>query len=453
MSRPTIAEVARAAGVSVASVSRVLNGLPATEEMVERVQRAVQELGYVPDSRARSLKVGRTFQLTLAVADVGNPVYVTMMRAVEEVVSAAGYRLVVTTTGPDVVDEVALVRGMARGYADGLVISPLRVDEDLIKSIRECEVPVVVAGNVPAKAGVDTIRANSPKGILLAVEHLTAKGRTRIAFVNGPADTVPGTARAKGFADAMKEFKLTSAGEIEAADFTFAAGREAGKKLFKKRGPDAVVCANDLLAVGVMHELAAYGLDVPNDVAVVGMDDSELAEQSFPPLTSVNLGSAERGRRAAELLLARIEDSTRTPRRIVVQPSLSVRRSTHDRHTDRAGPDAGEEDHQAEAESGGDLSLPACAAAGPAAQRLPADPRHRARLHRRARRAQRRDRTSSASTTSPSCCTTACSGTRSGSASSGPCRVTILQFVAALGLALLLNTNHQVPLASPGPSP
>ena len=328
MSRPTIAGVARTAGVSVASVSRVLNGLPATEEMAERVQRAVRELGYVPDARARSLKVGRTFQLTLAVADVGNPVYVTMMRAVEEVVSAAGYRLVVTTTGSDVVDEVALVRGMARGYADGLVISPLRVDEDLIKSIRECEVPVVVAGNVPAKAGVDTIRANSPKGILLAVEHLTAKGRERIAFVNGPADTVPGAARAKGFADATKEFKLQPAGEIEAADFTFAAGLEAGKELFKTSRPNAVICANDLLAVGVMHELAAHGLDVPNDVAVVGMDDSELAEQCFPPLTSVNLGSAERGRRAAELLLARIEDSSRTPRRIVVQPSLSVRRST-----------------------------------------------------------------------------------------------------------------------------
>ncbi|MGW6278675.1 LacI family DNA-binding transcriptional regulator [Kribbella sp. NPDC055071] len=328
MSRPTIAGVARSAGVSVASVSRVLNGLPATEEMVERVQRAVEELGYVPDARARSLKVGRTFQLTLAVADVGNPVYVTMMRAVEEVVSAAGYRLVVTTTGPDVVDEVALVRGMARGYADGLVISPIRVDDDLIKSIRECEVPVVVAGNVPAKAGVDTVRANSPKGILLAIEHLIAQGRKEIAFVNGPADTVPGTARAKGFADAMKQFKLRSAGEIEAADFTFAAGRAAGKKLFAKNRPGAVLCANDLLAVGVMHELAGYGLDVPGDVAVVGMDDSELAEQCFPPLTSVNLGSAERGRRAAELLLARIEDNTRTPRRIVVQPSLSVRRST-----------------------------------------------------------------------------------------------------------------------------
>ncbi|MEV5967083.1 LacI family DNA-binding transcriptional regulator [Kribbella sp. NPDC051952] len=327
MSRPTIAGVARSAGVSVASVSRVLNGLPATEEMVERVQRAVQELGYVPDARARSLKVGRTFQLTLAVADVGNPVYVTMMRAVEEVVSAAGYRLVVTTTGPDVVDEVALVRGMARGYADGLVISPLRVDEDLIKSIRECEVPVVVAGNVPAKAGVDTIRANSPKGMLLAVEHLVSRGRTRIAFLNGPADTVPGTARAKGFADALKAHHLKSAGETEAMDFTFAAGRASGGAVLRSK-PDAVIAANDLLAVGLMHELAAAGLDVPGDVAVVGMDDSELAEQCFPPLTSVNLGSAERGRRAAELLLARIEDSSRTPRRIVVQPSLSVRRST-----------------------------------------------------------------------------------------------------------------------------
>lgn len=333
MSRPTIAGVARAAGVSVASVSRVLNGLAATEEMVERVQRAVQELGYVPDSRARSLKVGRTYQLTLAVADVGNPVYVTMMRAVEEVVSAAGYRLVVTTTGPDVVDEVALVRGMARGYADGLVISPLRVDDDLIKSIRECDVPVVVAGNVPASAGVDTIRANSPKGMLLAVEHLLAKGRRRIAFVNGPVDTVPGTARAKGFTDAMKANGLLPVAEVEAVDFTFAAGREAGLELLEgldrtKQQLDAVIAANDLLAVGIMHELAARDLAVPGDVAVIGMDDSELAEQSFPPLTSVNLGSAERGRRAAELLLARIEDDTRTPRRIVVQPTLSVRKST-----------------------------------------------------------------------------------------------------------------------------
>ncbi len=336
----------------MASVSRVLNGLPATEEMVERVQRAVEELGYVPDSRARSLKVGRTFQLTLAVADVGNPVYVTMMRAVEEVVSAAGYRLVVTTTGPEVVDEVALVRGMARGYADGLVISPLRVDDDLIKSIRECDVPVVVAGNVPASAGVDTVRANSPKGMLLAVEHLLAKGRRRIAFVNGPVDTVPGTARAKGFADAMKANGLRPVAQVEAGDFTFAAGREAGRELLTGCGaggaasarsagaasgrsagaadghPDAVIAANDLLAVGLMHELAAAELVVPGDVAVIGMDDSELAEQSFPPLTSVNLGSAERGRRAAELLLARIEDDTRTPRRIVVQPTLSVRRST-----------------------------------------------------------------------------------------------------------------------------
>ncbi|GAB3953545.1 LacI family DNA-binding transcriptional regulator [Kribbella albertanoniae] len=333
MSRPTIAGVARAAGVSVASVSRVLNGLPATEEMAERVRRAVDELGYVPDSRARSLKVGRTFQLTLAVADVGNPVYVTMMRAVEEVVSAAGYRLVVTTTGPEIVDEVALVRGMARGYADGLVISPLRVDDDLIKSIQECDVPVVVAGNVPAKAGVDTVRANSPKGMALAVEHLVSRGRRRIAFLNGPADTVPGEARAKGFADALRTHKLRAVAQVEAVDFTFAAGREGGRELLggaRDHRPafDAVIAANDLLAVGLMHELVAADLAVPDDVALVGMDDSELAEQCFPTLTSVNLGSAERGRRAAELLLARIEDGERSPRRIVVHPSLSVRRST-----------------------------------------------------------------------------------------------------------------------------
>jgi LacI family transcriptional regulator len=328
MARATIAAVAEAAGVSVASVSRVLNGLPATEEMVERVRRAADELGYVPDARARSLKVGKTYQLTLAVADVGNPVYVTMMRSVESVVAQAGYRLVVTATGSEIADEVDLVRGMARGYADGLVISPLRVDDDLVKAIRECDVPVVVAGNVPAGAGVDTVRANSPKGVDLAVEHLRGRGRKRIGFVNGPADTVPGQARAMGFADAVKKHRLRGARQVEAADFTFAAGRAAGAELLDQVVPDAVVCANDLLAVGLMHVLRERGLTVPDDVAVVGMDDSELAELTFPALTSVNLGSAERGRRAAELLLARIEDPDRAPRRIVVQPALSIRSST-----------------------------------------------------------------------------------------------------------------------------
>jgi LacI family transcriptional regulator len=204
---------------------------------------------------------------------------------------------------------------------------------------------VVVAGNVPAKAGVDTVRANSPKGMLLAVDHLVSAGRHRIAFLNGPADTVPGAARAKGFAEALKAHGLEPIAVAEATDFTFAAGRAAAPNLLaagaaragggestalSSRGPefDAVICANDLLAVGLMHELVAAGWEVPTDVAVVGMDDSELAEQCFPTLTSVNLGSAERGRRAAELLLARIEDNERTPRRIVVQPSLSIRRST-----------------------------------------------------------------------------------------------------------------------------
>ena len=330
MSRPTIAAVARAAGVSVASVSRVLNDLPATEEMARRVRLAAEELGYVPDARARSLKVGRTFQLTLAVADVGNPVYVTMMRSVESVVAGAGYRLVVTTTGPEVADEVELIRGMARGYADGLVISPLRVDADLVEAIRHCDVPVVVAGNVPAAAGVDTVRANSPKGIALAVEHLRARGRRRLGFVNGPADTVPGAARAKGFAEATRGRRGVRV--VEAGDFTFAAGRKAAAELLdsgrEQTMPDAILCANDLLAVGLLHELNERGLRVPDDVAVVGMDDSELAELTFPALTSVNLGSAERGRRAAELLLARIDDPSRAPRRVVVQPTLSIRGTT-----------------------------------------------------------------------------------------------------------------------------
>ena len=198
-SRPTLNEVALAAGVSVASASRALSGASASPEMVERVRAAAVALGYVADAMARSLKVRRTEQLALAVADLANPVYVTMMRAIESVVSAAGYRLVVTATGTDADNEIATIRGMSRGYADGLIISPLRITPAVIDELLSASVPVVVIGTIPPSVALDNVRANSMRGIRLAHAHLVAGGRASIAFVNGPINTTPGDARLRGF--------------------------------------------------------------------------------------------------------------------------------------------------------------------------------------------------------------------------------------------------------------
>lgn len=328
--RPTVGMVAELAGVSVASVSRVLNGLPASEETRTRVQDAADRLGYRPNSMARSLKVRRSQQLAFAVADVGNPVYVEMMRAIEDETRAGGYRLLLTQTGGRTADMLALLDGLGHGYADGLVLSPVRVDDALVAALRRVRHPIVVIGTVPTDLGIDNVRANSAGGVRLALEHLHAQGHRRIAFVNGPADTVPGRARRAAFEATAEAFGLDPAEElrVEAGDFTLSEGRKAAETLLERTVPDAVLGSNDLLAIATMQAIADRGLRIPEDVAVVGMDDTELADVTTPALTSVGLGAWERGRAAARLLLERLEDPDREQQVVTVQPHLTVRRST-----------------------------------------------------------------------------------------------------------------------------
>ncbi|WP_241980391.1 LacI family DNA-binding transcriptional regulator [Cryobacterium sp. Hh11] len=322
--------MAERAGVSIASVSRVLNGLPASESIAERVRAAAAELGYVPNSTARSLKVGRTEQIALAVADVGNPVYVSMMHAVNEVVASAGFRLVLSSTGSDPVDQIDLLKNLNRGFADGLILSPLRVTPDLIEELRASRLPLVIIGSLPEGVAVDNVRANSRKGVGLAVQHLHENGRRQIGFLNGPVDTVPGTARLAGYLRAMAKLSLpiTSDLQVEADDFTYEAGLVATTALLNQSSPDAIVCANDLLAVAAMKIIVGRGLRVPQDIALVGMDNTSIAELANPALTSVDLGSTKRARKAAKLLLARIADPSLPVHSVVVAPALVIRESS-----------------------------------------------------------------------------------------------------------------------------
>ena len=328
--RPTLITVAREAGVSIASVSRVLNGLPATPAMIQRVSNASEAVGYVPDAVSRSLQAGRTRQLAFSVADVANPVYAAMMRAIVRVTRRAGYRLLLGSTDSDPGAEIDLLRSLRNRYVDGLILSPIRVTPDVVEELRIVARPVVVIGTLPDDVPVDNVRADSRHGVGLAVRHLIQAGRREIAFLNGPTDTVPGTARLEGFERAMAEAgRPVDPGMIVTADdFTFAAGRRAADLLFADRRPDAIFAANDLLAIGAIRTLQERGLTVPGDVAVVGMDDTELAEMSTPALTSVSLASEERGELAARLLLERLDHPDAPPARASVPPRLVVRDSS-----------------------------------------------------------------------------------------------------------------------------
>jgi LacI family transcriptional regulator len=328
MARVTIVQVAERAGVSSASASRALNGLIASAETVARVTQAARELGYVADATAQSLKRGRTLQLGYAVADIGNPVYVEIMTAIERVVSASGYRLILSSTGTSS-SSVEVVRELSRGYVDGMILSPLRVTDELLSALAAAPIPLVVLGRVPDSAGFDAVRADSHTAMRLVVDHLVAEGRRRIAFVNGPANTTPGALRREGFLDAAAAYPEATTRCADADDFTITAGYDAALTLLDRADrPDAVVAANDLIGLGVLRAAEDLGLSVPIDLAVTGVDNTELATVVRPGLTSVDLGAEERGRAAAEMLLARIAEPARPAHVVTVAPSLVVRGSS-----------------------------------------------------------------------------------------------------------------------------
>nr|WP_281728282.1 LacI family DNA-binding transcriptional regulator [Cellulomonas denverensis] len=326
-------EVAAHAGVSLASASRALNGTGASPAMVARVRAAAEELGYTPDGTGRSLRLRRTFQIAFAVADIGNPVYVEMMTAIQHQVAERGYRLVVAESGDTPQETGALVRSFAAGLVDGIVISPLRIDDALRATLREATVPVVVVGRHLADDGLDSVQTDSAAGIVQAVEHVVGLGRRRVGFLNGPLDTTPGASRQRGFDAAVARADLPTADTELADDFTVAAGLAAAHRLFDRhtgdRALDAVVAANDLLAIGVLGAARARAIAVPGDLAVTGMDDTDIGRVYHPTLTSVSLGAAERGRAAARLILDRLDGGgDRAPRAVSVPPALQVREST-----------------------------------------------------------------------------------------------------------------------------
>lgn len=329
--RPTLAQVARLSGVSVASVSRALNGGSASRATIEKVRAAVNELGYVPDATARLLKLGHAPSIACAVPDIANPIYVEMVKAMEAVARREGFRLSLTSVGSDP-DEIAeLVRSMDRGFADGLIITPLRVTEPLVEALLTLSVPVVVIGRIDADVAIDAVSVDSAAGVRAAIDHLIAGGHGGVTLLNGPDDTTPGHYRLEAYLDAARAHGFAPR-VITAADFTTEAALDAlGATLEAADRPSAVLATNDLLAVGVMRAAAKAGVEVGPDLGVVGMDDTVYAHLVQPALTSVSLAAGERARRAVELLLARIARPGRAHERVTVDPTLVLRESSPNR--------------------------------------------------------------------------------------------------------------------------
>lgn len=330
----TLDEVATRSGVSRATVSRVVNGNPkVTPAAQQAVHRAIGELGYVPNRAARSLVTRRSDSVALVIPEPTSrlfmePFFPAVLRGASEAVAARDVQLVLlmAQSGPE---EGRIARYLSAGHADGVLLLSLHGSDPLPALLNKRGVPFVVGGKPPT-SGVSFVDVDNRHGAELAVQHLIGLGRRRIATIAGPADMAAGLDRLAGYRSALTAAGIPpSDALVEVADFSREGGATAMARLLDRTPDlDGVFAASDLMAVGAMSTLARRGLRVPNAVAVVGFDDSPLAESTDPPLTSVRQPMSEMGREMVRLLFTAMEDREAVTRSVILGTELVVRGSS-----------------------------------------------------------------------------------------------------------------------------
>jgi DNA-binding LacI/PurR family transcriptional regulator len=302
----TIADVAARAGVSTATVSRVLSGsVPARPETRERVLAAVRELGYRPSGVARSLKLRRTHTIGLIVTDIENPYFPEIVRAVEDAARELDYTLVLCNGADDREREAAYLEVLAERRIDGIIIATGGLSERHARWLARAPVPVVIVNSEPITDGIAAVLSDNRTGGRIAAEHLLDLGHRAIGHITVPRTHAAAEPRLAGVRDALRTRGIAVGGlAVVEGDGHVAGGQRAMDELLARR-PDAtaVACYNDLTAIGAIRSLRAHGRSVPRDVSVVGFDDLDLASYVDPPLTTIVQQKREMGRWAVERLV------------------------------------------------------------------------------------------------------------------------------------------------------
>jgi LacI family transcriptional regulator len=278
------------------------------------VLRAARRLGYVPNTLARGLRTARSFVVGMVVPDITNPLFPPIVRGAEQVLSAAGYTLVLTDTDNDMATERRQVEQLRARGADGFIIATARWEDRLVDELADSGVPTVLVNRSTSHRVLPYVGGDERTGIGLAVEHLVELGHQRIAYVSGPQDTSTGRERSAAFQQAVRLHGLTvPRGFVASARaYSEASGADATRRLLGT-APDltAILAGNDLIAVGVLSVLAERGISCPGQVSVVGFNDMPMVDKLTPPLTTVRLPLHEIGSVAASTLLAQLNGSGR----------------------------------------------------------------------------------------------------------------------------------------------
>lgn len=322
----TINEVAKRAGVSKATVSRVLNNRPVSAETYAKVMKAIRALNYQPNAQARGLSLQQAKIIGLIAPELLGDFYGPVIQGIEEVLQKNDFNLIVSRAQSK---EYRLAKMLKEKKVDGLIIAtPRRIGEKAILALKKDNFPVVVLdGNVGEQ--VNSVEVDSYQGAFQATEHLIKLGHTRIGVISSPYRFKESRDRLRGYQDALRHYGLTyDHGLVREGDYTLASGeREMEQLLPLEARPTAVLAFNDSMAIGAIHGLFKKGLSVPKDMAVVGFDDSYVAKSFYPPLTTVRQPIKEMGAVAARKMLAILSGEETAITHIILQTSLVVRAS------------------------------------------------------------------------------------------------------------------------------
>jgi LacI family transcriptional regulator len=332
---PDIRTVAALAKVSIATVSRTINNSPAvSERLSKRVWQAIEQLNYFPNTHARSLVSGRSRILGIIVENITNPFFPELIQSFEEIAVAHGYEILVSSSNSDPAVLTTCIRRMLERKVEGVAVLSFGAEEPVLDQLVHRGIPMVLAEFRLGDPKVSTILLDYKTGIHEAIRHLVGLGHSRIAFLSGPHKLHSAITRENDYRAAMQGAGLTVEKKwIIECDHTLKGGVSGFAQLRAHAAssrPTAILCSNDMTAIGVLRAAYMEGLRVPDDVSVIGLDDIDFAEFTLPPLTTIRLSRADLARSAFEALRQQAEDpnNPKMQREYLVSTSLVVRGST-----------------------------------------------------------------------------------------------------------------------------
>jgi len=333
MATVSVRDVAHLAGVSVGTVSNVMNHPEkVSESAVQRVHDAITQLGFIRNDAARQLRAGRSKTIGLVVLDVRNPFFTDVARGAEDEAARAGLTVTLGNSDENPEREATYLDLFEEQRVHGVLISPYADISSRLEGLKRRGIPAVLVDRSSGDLAFSSVSVDDVAGGKMAVEHLISVGRRRIAFIGGPMEIRQVTDRLAGAREAAAEHDDVTLEVIEIEALSVIAGRAAGATIVTRAEadrPDAIFAANDLVAMGVLQALMMQSkVPVPESIALIGYDDIDFASAAVVPLSSIRQPSALIGQTAVEILLEQAITPDAAPRQVVFKPELIVREST-----------------------------------------------------------------------------------------------------------------------------